>query len=53
MKEKKIGPPKIPESQTPWQEIYRNYVGQLAQGGVLENAVKYQKVRRSLPRDNH
>jgi dihydroxy-acid dehydratase len=50
---KKLGPPEMPESQTPWQEIYRNYVGQLAQGGVLENAVKYQKVRRSLPRDNH
>ena len=50
---KKLGVPKIPESQTPWQEIYRNHVGQLAQGGVLENAVKYQKVRRSLPRDNH
>ena len=50
---KKLGPPEIPESQTPWQEIYRNHVGQLAQGGVLENAVKYQKVRRSLPRDNH
>ena len=22
-------------------------------GGVLENAVKYQKVKNSLPRDNH
>ncbi|SIO12291.1 IlvD/Edd family dehydratase [Vannielia litorea] len=45
-------PPKI-ESQTPWQEIYRTHVGQLAQGGCLELATAYQKVREALPRDNH
>src|ERR1700743_2216221 len=33
---------KLPEfvNQTPWQEIYRNNVGQLETGGVLESAVK-------------
>jgi len=45
-------PPKI-ESQTPWEEIYRKNVGQLAQGGCLELATAYQRVRESLPRDNH
>ena len=50
---KKDGVPLYPASQTPWQEIQRNYVGQLANGGVLENAVKYQKVKKVLPRDNH
>jgi dihydroxy-acid dehydratase len=45
--------PTYPASQTPWQEIQRNYVGELANGGVLENAVKYQKVKKDLPRDNH
>lgn len=39
--------------QTPWQEIYRRHVGQLADGGCLELATAYQKVSRSLPRDNH
>ncbi|MCO6383644.1 IlvD/Edd family dehydratase [Oceanicola sp. 502str15] len=39
--------------QTPWQEIYRTHVGQLAQGGCLELATAYQKVREALPRDNH
>ena len=39
---KKDGVPTYPASQTPWQEIQRNYVGELANGGVLENAVKYQ-----------
>ena len=50
---KKDGPPKYPEHQTPWQEIYRNHVGHMSDGGVLENAVAYQKVKSSLPRDNH
>ena len=40
-------------SQTPWEEIYRNNVGQLSEGGCLELATKYQKIRRTLPRDNH
>ncbi len=50
---KKDGPPKYPENQTPWQEIYRNNVGHMSDGGILENAVNYQKVKKSLPRDNH
>jgi len=45
-------PPKI-ESHTPWQEIYRTHVGQLADGGCLELATSYQKVAKVLPRDNH
>ncbi|MEM8741426.1 MAG: IlvD/Edd family dehydratase [Pseudomonadota bacterium] len=40
-------------SQTPWQEIYRTHVGQLAEGGCLELATAYHKVARDLPRDNH
>ena len=39
--------------QTPWQEIYRTNVGQLADGGCLELATAYHKVGRDLPRDNH
>lgn len=41
------------EHQTPWQEIYRKHVGQLSDGGCLELATAYQKIRRDLPRDNH
>ena len=41
------------QSQTPWQEIYRTHVGQLADGGCLELATAYQKVGKQLPRDNH
>ncbi len=39
--------------QTPWQEIYRTHVGQLAEGGCLELATAYQRIAGDLPRDNH
>ena len=43
-----------PPSQTPWQEIQRAIVDQLADGMVLKPAVKYQRVaQKSVPRDNH
>lgn len=47
------GVAEIRPSETPWQEIARNHVGQLAQGGCIDLAVKYQKVRRIVPRHNH
>ena len=45
----------VPPSQTPWQEIQRSVVDELAHGMVLKPAVKYQKIHASfgLPRDNH
>jgi dihydroxy-acid dehydratase len=46
---------RFPPSQTPWQEIQRGMVGQLADGMVLEPAVKYQRIdeKFGVPRDNH
>src|SRR5712692_1735915 len=50
----KRGGYKYPESQTPWQEIQRGMVDQLADGMVLRPAVKYQRVaQKFVPRDNH
>ena len=44
----------IPANQTPWQEIQRGMVDQLADGMVLKPAVKYQRVaQKFVPRDNH
>lgn len=45
----------VPESQTPWQEMYRSMVDQLSEGMVLRPAVAYQRIAqtRGLPRDNH
>ena len=43
-----------PASQTPWQEIQRSMVDQLADGMVLKPAVKYHRVAQNgVPRDNH
>jgi dihydroxy-acid dehydratase len=44
-----------PPSQTPWQEIERGIMDQLADGMVLKPAVKYRNVVQTMgvPRDNH
>ena len=50
----KQGGYKFPASQTPWQEIQRSMVDQLADGMVLRPAVKYHDVaHKFVPRDNH
>ena len=44
----------IPDSQTPWQEIFREKVGRLDEGMIIQGAEKYQDIARQfMPRDNH
>jgi len=45
----------VPESQTPWQELYRQLVGQLSTGACLEPATLYLRVveTRGDPRHSH
>ena len=51
---KRRGGYKIPENQTPWQEIQRGMVDELSLGMVLKPAVKYQRISaKGVPRDNH
>ncbi|MAC41607.1 MAG: dihydroxy-acid dehydratase [Pelagibacterales bacterium] len=52
-KRKLDGVPPYPESQTPWQEIYRKNVGQIDKGAVLEDSIKFQDIKKDLPRNNH
>lgn len=47
------GIPPVPESATPWQELYRSTVSQLDRGGVMEMALKYRGVAAKTPRHNH
>ena len=49
---KKIKNQKL-ENQSPWQEIYRNTVGQLSEGGIIKLAEKYKKIRNTIPRHSH
>jgi dihydroxy-acid dehydratase len=52
-RKKEEGVPPVPESHTPWQELYRASVGQLDGGGVLEAALKYRDIASKTPRHNH
>ncbi|MDQ8758095.1 IlvD/Edd family dehydratase [Sphingosinicella sp. LHD-64] len=45
--------PPVPDSATPWEELYREKTGQLAEGGVLEFALKYRGTSSKTPRHNH
>jgi dihydroxy-acid dehydratase len=44
-----------PASQTPWQAIQRERVGQLETGAILEGAEVFQRIdsEHGVPRDNH
>ena len=43
-----------PESQTPWQQYFRELVGQFDEGMILRDADKYQDIaRKSNLRDSH
>ena len=46
---------KFPANQTPWQEIARNYVGQLSDGACLNTKEEYFDVSKTkgIPRDSH
>ena len=47
--------PFSPESQSPWQEIFREKVEPFSKGMVLRGAPEYQDISRTkgVPRDNH
>ncbi len=46
--------PVIPESQTPWQEIFRSLVQPFSDGMTLKGADAYMDIaNRHVPRDNH
>ena len=46
---------KFPANQTPWQEIARNYVGQLSDGACLNTKEEYFDISKTkgVPRDSH
>lgn len=54
-RKKEMGEFKIPPSQTPWQEIFRSQVGELSEGMVFSDSVKFQRIAQTkgFPRRNH
>lgn len=47
------GIPEVPESHSPWEELFREKTGQLDKGGVLDFALKYRGIAAITPRHNH
>jgi dihydroxy-acid dehydratase len=47
--------PFAPESQTPWQELFREKVEPFSKGMTLKGAPEYLDIARTkgTPRDNH
>ncbi|HET7408877.1 MAG TPA: dihydroxy-acid dehydratase, partial [Paracoccaceae bacterium] len=45
-------PPEL-DSHTPWQELQRGTVGDLASGACLEFATRYRRTSEVMERDNH
>ncbi|WP_199555140.1 IlvD/Edd family dehydratase [Sandaracinobacteroides hominis] len=45
--------PRVPASQTPWEELYREKTSQLDAGCVMEMALKYRGTSARVPRHNH
>ena len=44
----------MPESQSPWQQYFREKVGPFDEGMILKDADNYQDIaRKFMPRDNH
>ena len=44
----------IPESQTPWQQYFRELVGRFDEGMTLRDATNYKDIARKFtPRDSH
>lgn len=44
----------MPESQSPWQALFREKVGRFDEGMTLEGAAEFRDIsRKGLPRDNH
>ena len=46
-------PPPIPESHTPWEELFREKSGQMETGAVMDMALKYRRISERTPRHNH
>lgn len=43
----------VPPGATPWQQLYRDHVGQLHTGGCLDFACTFRDVCRTVPRHSH
>jgi dihydroxy-acid dehydratase len=43
----------VKESQTPYQDLFRQETGPLSEGMVFKRATRFQRIAQNIPRDNH
>jgi dihydroxy-acid dehydratase len=46
-------PPEKLKNDSPWQQLFREHVGQLDTGACLDFAVSYRDLRKTVPRHSH
>jgi xylonate dehydratase len=50
---REIPAPPIPQSHSPWEQLFREKTGQLADGATLDFALAYRRIAEKTPRHNH
>ena len=52
-RKRELPAPPVPASQSPWEALYREKTGQLADGATLDFALEFQRISETTPRHNH
>jgi len=52
-RKRELPAPPVPASQSPWEALYREKTGQLADGATLDFALEFQRISEKTPRHNH
>ncbi len=50
---RELPPPPVPASRSPWEALYREKAGQLADGATLDFALQFRRIAEQTPRHNH
>ncbi|MDA8450037.1 dihydroxy-acid dehydratase family protein [Acidovorax sp. NCPPB 3859] len=50
---RELPPPPVPASRSPWEALYREKTGQLADGATLDFALEFRRIAEQTPRHNH
>jgi dihydroxy-acid dehydratase len=50
---RELPPPPVPFSRSPWEALYREKTGQLADGATLDFALEFRRIAEHTPRHNH
>ena len=52
-RQRELPAPPVPASRSPWEALYREKTGQLADGATLDFALQFRRIAEETPRHNH